>query len=215
VSVTAERDGIAARRHLRRADPVIRELIERHGPLDVSRWTRGRPRDPYGALLRAIVGQQLSVAAARSIFGRVVLLNRGTSPSPEELLGLRESDLRSAGLSTAKVAYVRDLARHVLEGELDLRALRRLEDEAVIERITAVKGLGRWTAEMFLMFHLRRPDVLPVGDLGLRRAVERAYRKRVPVAPERLRKLAEPWRPYRSTAVLYLWESLTKAPIDS
>jgi len=197
-----------ARRHLRRADPVLRELIERFGPLDVTRWTRGRPRDPYGSLLRSIVGQQLSVHAAHAIFGRVVALSGGASPSPEALLALRESELRAAGLSAAKVAYMRDLARHVLEGELDLRALRRLEDEAVIERITVVKGLGRWTAEMFLMFHLRRPDVLPVGDLGLRRAVERAYRKRAPVAPERVRRLAEPWRPYRSTAVLYLWESL-------
>ncbi len=202
-------DGVAARRHLRRADPVLRELIDRFGPLDVTRWTRGRPRDPYGSLLRSIVGQQLSVHAARAIFGRIVALGGGSSPTPETLLALGESELRAAGLSAAKVAYVRDLARHVLGGELDLRALRRLEDEAVVERITAVKGLGRWTAEMFLMFHLRRPDVLPVGDLGLRRAVERAYRKRAPVAPERLRRLAEPWRPYRSTAVLYLWESLT------
>ena len=201
-------DGAVARRHLRRADPVLRELIERFGPLDVTRWTRGRPRDAYGSLLRSIVGQQLSVHAAHAIFGRVVALSGGASPSPEALLALRESELRAAGLSAAKVAYMRDLARHVLEGELDLRALRRLEDEAVIERITVVKGLGRWTAEMFLMFHLRRPDVLPVGDLGLRRAVERAYRKRAPVAPERVRRLAEPWRPYRSTAVLYLWESL-------
>ncbi|HET8567801.1 MAG TPA: DNA-3-methyladenine glycosylase [Candidatus Limnocylindria bacterium] len=192
----------------------MRALIDRHGALDVSRWTRGRPRDPFGSLLRSIVGQQLSVAAARSIFARLVEANGGTSPTPEELLRLRAGTLRRAGLSAAKVEYVRDLARHVLRGDLELRALRRLDDEEAIERITAVKGLGRWTAEMFLMFHLRRPDVFPVGDLGVRRAIERAYGREMPT-PQELRAIAERWRPYRTLASLYLWESLTGPPLDA
>lgn len=197
--------------HLRRRDRTLRAVVDAVGPLDVARWTRGRPRDPFGSLLRSIVGQQLSVAAARSIFARLVEANGGRSPRPEELLRLREATLRSAGLSRAKVLYARDLARHVLAGELDLPRLRRLEDEGVRQAITAVKGLGPWTADMFLMFHLRRPDVLPVGDLGLRRAVERTYRVSLPTAVE-LVAIAEPWRPYRTLASLYLWESLAVVP---
>jgi DNA-3-methyladenine glycosylase II len=197
--------------HLRRRDRTLRAVVDAVGPLDVARWTRGRPRDPFGSLLRSIVGQQLSVAAARSIFARVVEANGGASPTPEELLRLSESKLRAAGLSGAKVLYARDLARHVLAGELDLPRLRRLEDDGVREAITAVKGLGPWTADMFLMFHLRRPDVLPVGDLGLRRAVERTYGVSLPTAAA-LTTLAEPWRPYRTLASLYLWESLEAVP---
>jgi DNA-3-methyladenine glycosylase II len=194
--------------HLRRRDPVLRRVIDAVGPLDVSRWTKLRPKDPYGSLLRSIVGQQLSVSAANSIFGRLKDANGGRSPSPQQLLLMRPAKLRACGLSGAKVEYVRDLARHVLSGELDLPRLRRLEDEDVREAITAVKGLGRWTADMFLIFHLRREDVLPVGDLGLRRAVERAYEVTDP-KPAELERIAEPWRPYRSMASLYLWSSLT------
>jgi DNA-3-methyladenine glycosylase II len=187
---------------------VLREVIDAVGPLDISRWTSLRPRDPYGSLLRSIVGQQLSVSAANSIFGRLKAANGGRSPSPQRLLLMRPSALRACGLSRAKVEYVRDLARHVLRGELDLPRLRRLDDEEVREQITAVKGLGRWTADMFLTFHLRRPDVLPVGDLGLRRAVERAYRVSDPTVAQ-LEAIAEPWRPYRTMGSLYLWASLS------
>lgn len=153
------------------------------------------------------MGQQLSVAAASAIFGRLKDANGGRSPTPRQLLLMRRSTLRTCGLSRAKVEYVRDLARHVLSGELDLPRLRRLDDDGVREAITAVKGLGRWTADMFLIFHLRRPDVLPVGDLGLRRAVERAYRVSDPTAAQ-LEEIAAPWRPYRTTGSLYLWASL-------
>ncbi|MDE3192615.1 MAG: DNA-3-methyladenine glycosylase 2 family protein [Chloroflexota bacterium] len=181
------------------------------GPLDVTHWTRGRPRDAFGSLLRTIVGQQLSVVAARAIFARLVAANGGRSPDPEELLRMSETKLRACGLSRTKVVYMRDLARHFLAGGLDVRRLRRLEDDAVREAITAVKGLGPWSADMFLMFHLRRPDVLPVGDLGLRRAVERAYGVAA-LKPDRLVAIAEPWRPYRTLASLYLWESLGIPP---
>jgi DNA-3-methyladenine glycosylase II len=121
---------------------------------------------------------------------------------------MRRSTLRRCGLSLAKIEYVRDLAHHVLQGDLDLTRLRRLEDDDVRAAITAVKGLGRWTADMFLIFHLRRPDVLPVGDLGLRRAVERTYEVTDP-KPAELERIAEPWRPYRSMGSLYLWASLS------
>jgi DNA-3-methyladenine glycosylase II len=196
--------------HLRRRDPVLRRVIDAVGPLDISRWTKLRPKDPYGSLLRSIVGQQLSVSAANAIFGRLKEANGGRSPTPQQLLLMRPAKLRAIGLSRAKVEYVRDLARHVLSGELDLPRLRRLDDDEVRESITAVKGLGRWTADMFLIFHLGRTDVLPVGDLGMRRAVERAYRVSDPTAIQ-LEAIAEPWRPYRSMASLYLWASLSVA----
>jgi DNA-3-methyladenine glycosylase II len=187
---------------------VLRRVIDAVGPLDISRWTKLRPKDPYGSLLRSIIGQQLSVSAASAIYERVKEANGGRSPTPRQLLLLRRAKLRACGLSLAKVEYVRDLARHVLEGELDLPRLRRLEDDRVRETITAVKGLGRWTADMFLIFHLRRPDVLPVGDLGLRRAVERAYRVTAPTVAQ-LEAIAEPWRPHRTMGSLYLWASLS------
>ena len=187
---------------------MLRRVIDAVGPLDISRWTKLRPKDPYGSLLRSIIGQQLSVSAASSIFGRLKDANGGRSPSPQQLLLMRRSKLRACGLSEAKVEYVRDLARHVLSGELDLPRLRRLEDDAVREAITAVKGLGPWTSDMFLIFHLRRQDVLPVGDLGLRRAVERAYGVSDPKVAQ-LVTIAEPWRPYRTMGSLYLWASLS------
>ncbi|HZC30261.1 MAG TPA: hypothetical protein VE261_02005, partial [Gaiellaceae bacterium] len=136
-------------------------MVDSIGPLDVGHWTRGRPRDAFGSLLRSIVGQQLSVYAARAIFARLVEANGGRSPSSEELLRLSDATLRACGLSGTKIAYTRDLAHHVLDGTLDVRRLRRLDDDGVRGAIMEVKGLGRWTADMFLMFHLRRPDVLP------------------------------------------------------
>ena len=150
------------------------------------------------------------MAAANSIFGRIKDASGGRSPTPQQLLRMRRSTLRKCGLSDAKVEYVRDLAHHVLRGELDLRRLRRLDDDEVREAIIAVKGLGRWTADMFLIFHLRRPDVVPTGDLGLKRAVERAYKVTDPSARD-LERIAEPWRPYRSMASLYLWASLSSS----
>jgi DNA-3-methyladenine glycosylase II len=134
-------------------------------------------------------------------------------PTPAELLAADEKDLRAAGLSGRKVEYLQDLARHVAEGELELDSLATMSDEEVIAEITAVRGFGRWTAEMFLIFHLGRPDVLPIGDLGIRRAVERAYNlDGLPDADE-LERIAEPWRPQRTLACLYLWESLRNVPV--
>jgi DNA-3-methyladenine glycosylase II len=198
--------------HLRGADDTLRAIIDERGPLELEARTRGRPADAYGALLRSIVGQQLSTAAARTIYGRVVDLFGGSTPSPQELLDADPDALRAAGLSGAKVRYVRSLAEHVLSGELELERLPELGDEEVAREVTAVKGLGQWTAHMFLIFHLGRPDVLPVGDLGVRRAVERAYGLEALPSAEELERLGERWAPYRSLASLYLWESLDNTP---
>jgi DNA-3-methyladenine glycosylase II len=190
----------------------MRRLIDELGPLDEEKRRRGRPAEAYGALVRSIVGQQLSTKAAATIYGRLIELFGGRTPTPVELLAADPEAVRAAGLSRPKVAYLRSLAEHVESGELELAKLTKLPDEEVAAQLTAVKGLGQWTADMFLIFHLGRPDVLPVGDLGVRRAVERAYG--LPDLPDaaELTKIAEPWRPNRSLASLYLWRSLDNEP---
>ena len=196
-----------------RRDPVMAGLLDRFGPLDEVLRRRGRrPTQAYGALLRAIVGQQLSTKAARTIYGRLEAMFDERAPTPAELLAADEEQVRGAGLSRPKVAYLRDLAEHVEDGRLELDRLAELPDEEVIAQLTAVKGLGEWTAHMFLVFHLGRPDVLPVGDLGIRNAAALAYGLDSPPKPDELRELAEPWRPHRSLASLYLWRSLDTTP---
>jgi DNA-3-methyladenine glycosylase II len=192
------------------SDPVMAMLVE----------TYGEPQRPelrgqvYGALLRAIVGQQLSVRAAQAIYGRLLERFGGRPPTPAEVLADDPDELRTAvGLSHAKVAYLRSLAEHVESGELGIDELTKLSDEDAIAALTAVKGIGTWSAHMFLMFTLGRSDVLPVGDLGIRRAVQRAYGlEALPTMPE-VEALGEPWRPYRTLASLYLWASLANAPL--
>jgi DNA-3-methyladenine glycosylase II len=201
-----------AYQHLLTCDPVLAAIVQARGPLNHKERKRGRPDDSYGALVRSIVGQQLSVKAAATIYGRVCALYGDSTPSPAELIETDPDHLRAAGLSYSKAAYLRDLAERVEDGELDLRALPELTDKEVSQMLTQVKGLGQWTVDMFLMFHLGRPDILPVGDLGIRRAAERAYRLRKLPSPERLTRLARPWRPHRTLACLYLWESLDNAP---
>jgi DNA-3-methyladenine glycosylase II len=207
-----------ARAALAAADPAMAALIERVGELDIEtrlrRRSEERPADAYGALLRAIVGQQLSTKAARTIYGRILDLFGGSTPAPERLREASEADLRAAGLSGRKVEYVRDLAAHVLSGELELDRLEDLSDEEVIAEIVAVRGLGQWTAEMFLLFHLERPDVLSGGDLGIRKAVQVAYGLEEMPTPTRVLEIGEAWRPYRSLASLYLWESLASVPVQ-
>lgn len=204
------------RKALAASDETMEALMERVGKIDLEKRLerRGeeRPADAYGALLRAIVGQQLSTKAARTIYLRVLELFGGTTPSPEQLLGASVEDLRGAGLSGRKVEYVQDLARHVLSGELELERLDELGDEQAIEEIVAVRGLGRWTAEMFLLFHLRRPDVISGGDLGIRKAIQIEYELEQMPSPEEVVRLSERWSPHRSLASLYLWESLAAAP---
>jgi DNA-3-methyladenine glycosylase II len=198
---------------LRSADEVIAGLIDDFGsPDEVLRRRGRRPGDAYGALLRSIVGQQLSTKAARTIYERLTELFGGRAPTPAELLEADPESIRGAGLSRPKVAYLRDLAEHVEDGELELDRLSELPDEEVSAQLTAIKGLGQWTVDMFLIFHLGRPDVLPVGDLGIRRAVQVNYGLEELPKPAELEAIAEPWRPYRSLASLYLWTSLDNRP---
>jgi len=205
-----------ARKALAASDPTMAALVERVGKIDLAtrlkRRQEERPADAYGALLRAIVGQQLSTKAARTIYLRVLDLFGGATPSPEQLLDASEEDLRACGLSGRKTEYIRDLAAHVIGGELELERLEELSDEEVIEEIVAVRGLGQWTAEMFLLFHLQRPDVLSGGDLGIRKAIQLEYGLEEMPPPKRVLEIGEPWRPHRSLASLYLWESLAAVP---
>jgi DNA-3-methyladenine glycosylase II len=198
--------------HLRAADPVIAELVDAYGPLELVPAHR-RGREHYAALVRSIVGQQLSVKAAASIYARVEAMSGGHAPTPEQILAADTDALRGAGLSRAKAAYLRSLAEHVLDGSLELDRLEQLADDAVLAELVAIKGVGAWTAQMFLMFQLVRADVLPVGDLGIRRAVERLYGLDDLPAPAELERIAEPWRPWRTLACRYLWASLENAPL--
>jgi len=194
-----------ARRLLMRRDPVLAPIIRQH---------RGRSLldapvvDPFSALVRTITAQQISTKAAATIHGRLVALMPGGVATPEALLLVSDEQLRTAGLSRQKSAYLRDLGDKVSSGLLPVHSLAELTDDEVIEAIVKVKGLGRWSAEMFLMFRLRRPDVLPVDDLGIVTAIQRLYRLRKKPKPDRIRKIAEPWRPYRTVACWYLWRSL-------
>jgi DNA-3-methyladenine glycosylase II len=197
--------------HLRAADPVLARLLDELGEPDRD----GRPRgDHYAALVRSIVGQQLSVRAARAIHGRLLEHFGGHEPTPEEILAADPEELRAAaGLSRAKVSFLRSLAEHVRSGELELDRLDALPEDEIVAELVAVKGIGEWSAHMFLMFQLRRPDVLATGDLGIRRAVQRAYGLDELPSADELRALAEPWRPYRTAACMLLWHSLDNAPV--
>ena len=197
---------------LRDADPVMARLIDEHAAVVRRDLKRERPGDAYGALLRSIVGQQLSTKAASTIYGRMIDIFGGHAPTPKQLLAADPDEIRAAGMSRPKIAYLRDLAQHVEDGTLELDRVDELPDEEVSAQLTAIKGLGQWTADMFLMFHLRRPDVLPVGDQGIRRAVQVQYRMRKLPDPKRLEKVARPWRPHRTLACLFLWSSLDNVP---
>ena len=191
----------AAIAHLARRDKVLRKLIKAYPKADLA--SRG---DAFQALARAIVGQQISVKAAQSIWGRFA--DCVGKVTPENVCAKEDAALRACGFSGQKVSYVKDLARRFAEGEVKPRAWAKRDDEAIIEELVAVKGIGRWTAEMLLMFHLKRPDVFPVDDLGLRRAMERAYNKGEPLTRDEMRVIGEPWAPYRTVASWYLWRSL-------
>jgi DNA-3-methyladenine glycosylase II len=195
-----------ARRLLMRRDPVLGAAIKRIGACRMAERQRS---DHLSALAGAIVSQQLSTRAAATIFGRFLALFPDQQiSSAAAIAALDDATLRSVGLSSQKVGYLRDLCARIADGRLELDELNELPDELVIERLTAVKGFGRWTAEMFLMFRLHRPDVLPVGDLGIVNAVRKMYGLRKPPDPKRLLRMGELWRPYRSVASWYLWQSL-------
>jgi 3-methyladenine DNA glycosylase/8-oxoguanine DNA glycosylase len=199
---------------LMRRDPVLAGLIKKHGPCGLAAAQRA---DHFTAMVRAITGQQLSTKAASTIFSRLsALMPEGVTP--EALSGLSDEQFRAVGMSRQKVAYFRDLSEKVTSGALPLQSaatrgdsadpLDAMTDDEVIAALTQVKGIGRWSAEMFLMFRLHRPDVLPVGDLGIVNAVKNVYGLRKKPTPDRIRKIGEAWRPYRSVASWYLWRSL-------
>ena len=202
-------DYVRARRVLLRGDAVLAALIKRHGPCGLAAAQR---TDHFSALVRAITNQQLSTKAAATIYGRLAALIPGRTPTPEGLAKLTDLQLREVGYSRQKTAYLRDLSAHVRDGRLDLRTIHDLPDDEVIAALTNVKGIGRWSAEMFLMFRLHRPDVLPVGDLGIVNAIRTQYRLRKAPTPERIRRIGEAWKPYRSVACWYLWRSLDNEP---
>jgi DNA-3-methyladenine glycosylase II len=204
-SLTPE-EYVRARRVLMRRDPVLGAAIRRIGPCGLAERQR---RDHLSALVGAIVSQQLSTKAAATIFGRfVALFDDGHVPGAEAIAAVGDDRLRQVGLSGQKVGYLRDLCARIADGRLQLEELDKLSDEDVIERLTAVRGFGRWTAEMFLMFRLHRPDVLPVGDLGIVNAIRRLYGLRKRPDAKRILKMGEAWRPYRSVACWYLWQTL-------
>jgi 3-methyladenine DNA glycosylase/8-oxoguanine DNA glycosylase len=209
--MNAVRDYPAAVRRLRRRDPVLAAIIRARGPC---RLADDPPQAPFVALVDAIVSQQLSPKASATILRRVLaLFPPDGGATPAGVAAAPDPLLRGAGLSPQKLGYVRDLCDKILSGALPpLDALDDLDDEQIVETLTRVKGIGRWSAEMFLIFRMRRPDVLPVGDLGIVKAIQRAYRLRTPPSPNRMRRIAEPWRPYRSIACWYLWASLDNTP---
>ena len=201
-----------ARRVLARRDPILRDLMRRYGPCGLA---DNQHTDPFKALVHAIISQQLSTKAAATIAGRFAALFAGGFPNPAQVAAVSDDRLRGVGLSGQKLSYLRDLCARIGDGRLPLAALDAMDDEQVVEALTQVKGIGRWTAEMFLMFRLQRPDVLPVGDLGIVKAVQRAYRLRNTPSPDRLVRIGESWRPYRSIACWYLWASLDNKPLQA
>jgi DNA-3-methyladenine glycosylase II len=191
---------------LKASDPKIARLIDATEPIDLKAWRKGKAvGDPFSVLVYSIIGQQISGFAVRAIAGRLRERFAGRMPSPAELLAMDPADLKSVGLSRMKVDYVRSLAEHVISGELQIDHLDKLSDDEVREQITASRGLGRWTADMFLLINLERPDILPIGDLGIRSAVQRLYRLDHLPSPRDVDAIGEKWRPNRSLASFYLW----------
>lgn len=188
--------------HLKKSDPVMRGIIERVGPCRIE-----FSEPEFHSLAEAIVYQQLNGKAAVTIFKRFTAL-AGEPVTPEGIAKLSAEQMRSVGLSKQKSSYLRDMAERAIRGELNFTRLPALSDEEVIKHLTQVKGVGVWTAQMFLMFTLRRPNVLPTGDFGLQMAIKKHYNKRNLPKPVQMEKIAKPWEPYRSIACWYLWRSL-------
>jgi DNA-3-methyladenine glycosylase II len=196
-----------AKRALSRSDPVMGAIIRRHPRVHLV--PRG---DPFQTLARAIVGQQISVKAAQSVWGRFAACVGDVSP--ESVLSRRRPRLRACGLSERKVEYIADLAQHFADGAIHVQRWPQMDDEAIVAELCEVRGIGRWTAEMFLIFNLLRPDVLPLDDLGLQRALRLEYFNRRSRSRKAMARLAEPWRPWRSVATWYLWRSLDPVPVE-
>jgi DNA-3-methyladenine glycosylase II len=196
-------DWSEAQRHLQAACPHMRRIIREHGPCKLV------PRRNYFVLLcRSIIAQQISTAAATTIYSRFAALFPRKTPKPDLLLKMTDAALRAAGLSRQKVIYVRDLAQHLIDGRLPTRRFATMTDDQIIDALTAVKGIGRWSAEMFLIFTLNRPDVFPVGDLGIQKKLHQLYSPRRKRGPKALILLGERFRPWRTVASWYLWRTI-------
>ncbi len=198
-------------KHLARRDRVMRKLIPRF--TDGSLQSRG---DAFTTLARSVVGQQISVKAAQTVWERVMGLVDSGSPAlrPSAVLSLEPQQLRGAGLSARKVEYLADLARHFESGTVHVRQWQNMDDAAIIDELVAIRGIGRWTAEMFLIFHLMRPNVLPLDDVGLLRGISLNYFSGEPVSRAEARELGEGWAPFRSVATWYIWRSLDPLPVE-
>jgi DNA-3-methyladenine glycosylase II len=199
-------DYTKARRHLMKVDARLSQIIKRIGPCELHAFA---PADPFEALCMSIASQQLSTKAADTIFRRFCDLFPDRKPRPAAVMTLTDEQIRGVGFSRPKVTFIKDLAAHVIDGRLDLEKLKQHPDDEVMRQLVAVKGIGRWTAEIFLMFRLGRPDIFPADDLGLMNAVQRAYGLRKRPDAKKLRKMSETWKPHRSVAAWYLWRSLT------
>jgi DNA-3-methyladenine glycosylase II len=203
---------------LKTSDRKLARLIDSIEPIDPSEWRNARPvGDPFSVLVYSIIGQQISGFAARAIAARLQQHFDGRMPTPAELLAMDPADLKRIGFSGMKIEYVRSLAEHIISGQLQIDQLHKLSDDQVREQITASKGLGRWTADMFLLINLDRPDVLPIGDLGIRTAVQRLYRLDHLPTPREVDEIGAKWRPNRTLASLYLWASgrqMVKSPVS-
>ena len=202
----------AARLHLRKSDPKLADIIKKVGP-----FTAKARRYRFGALVRSIVSQQISTHAAHAILGRLEEgvgerrqkpKKRGQSFCPETMLSFSIDELRELGVSRQKATYLQSLAQHVVDGDVDLASITKMSDEEAVECLTQIKGIGRWTVEVFLIFSLGRLDVLPADDLGIKTAAKNIYRLRELPNRKKLEKIAKPWRPYASVASWYLWRSL-------
>ena len=200
-----------ATRHLAKADPVLKKLIRKHPEAEFR--LRG---DAFQALARAIVGQQISVKAAQAVWDRFVALTAGPSHklAPNAVLALDAPHIRAAGLSARKVEYLCDLAEHFQSGAVRPARWREMDDEEIIEELVGIRGIGRWTAEMFLIFHLLRPNVLPLDDIGLIKGISVNYFSGEPVSRAEAREVGDAWAPYRSVATWYIWRSLDPMPVS-
>ncbi|SEK31022.1 DNA-3-methyladenine glycosylase family protein [Nitrosovibrio tenuis] len=196
-----------ATHELAASDEVMQKLILRFE--GVLLHSRG---DAFGTLARSILGQQISVKAAESIWQK--LSNAIGDITPHAILDAEHGTLRDCGLSLRKMGYIQELSRHFVDGTLNAAAWNEMDDEALIDKLTRIKGIGRWTAEMFLIFHMLRPDVLPMDDLGLQRALSMHYNANQPVSRLKMRAIAKPWQPWRSVATWYLWRSLEPVPVE-
>jgi DNA-3-methyladenine glycosylase II len=196
-----------AKRALAKRDPVMAGIMRAHPK--VFMMPRG---EPFFTLARAIVGQQISVKAAQSVWNKVLVCVEKISP--EDVLKVKRTDLRACGLSDRKTEYIADLAQHFADGKIHVHRWPEMDDEAIIAELTEVRGIGRWTAEMFLMFNLLRPDVFPLDDLGLQKGICHAYFRKRKVTLRTMKKLGETWRPWRSVATWYLWRSLDPVPVE-